>query len=124
YMQRGNLRELQTITHLHTRQFAPGSSFSAAYWRVNSRLRANDHGDRLPATLELGHYWRFRRPSGVYLYYYGQSSGFDDLITRGNGLVRLPARHELGVQYQQDVSRRFNFTAEGFAVQEGLDDTA
>jgi hypothetical protein len=124
YMQRGNLRELQTITHLHTRQFAADSLFSAAYWRLNSRLRTNDYDDRLPATLELGHYWRFRRPAGVFLYYFGQTSGVDDLITRGNGLVRLPPRHEVGVQYQQDVNRQFNFTAEGFAVQEGLDDTA
>jgi hypothetical protein len=124
YMQRGNFRELQSITHLHTRQFAGDSPFGAAYWRVNARLRANDYGDRLPATLELGHFWRFRKPSGIYAYYFGQSSGIDDLITRGNGHARLPPRHELGVQYQLDVNRRMNFTAEGFAVQEGLDGTA
>ncbi len=124
YVQRGDFRELQSITHLHTRQFADDSPFSAAYWRINTRLRANDYGDRLPATLELGHYWRFRKPSGIYVYYYGQSSGIDDLITRGNGNPRLPPRHELGLQYQLDLNRRFNFTAEGFALQEGLNGTA
>jgi hypothetical protein len=46
--------------------------------------------------------------------------GFDDLLTRGNGSLRMPARHNWAVDYQSAIHGRFRFYAAAYAREQGF----
>ena len=90
-------------------------------WRLELQARSNDSGDRLPDVLVLDHTLQFRDGSEVLLDFYRESSGYNDLIARGNGLVRLPARNQYYAEYESRRLGRWQFELAGRIYQEGLD---
>ena len=65
FLPRANLRQLRTDFDLTRREFPADSLSLFTRWSLETTLRQNDFGQRLPATLRLEREWRFRRPFGI-----------------------------------------------------------
>lgn len=94
YMRRNDLRELLSATTLYTRNYPASSRLQSSSWQVEGLWRGNLDGDRLHGSLQLGRSLRLRSTASVDAYAVARTAFVDDLITRGNGKVALPARHE------------------------------
>ena len=120
YIERGNLHQLNSETYYYTRSYPDTSVLATTNWYLNWNLRYNDRGDRLPANAELGYYWQFKNGDYIYTSYFGESSGLDDLLTRGNGNVRLDARSTFYSEFQKASTGRFRFMGKATIYQEGI----
>jgi hypothetical protein len=121
YMERASIRQVNSETYRYKRSYPDSSVLATTNWHLNLNLRYNDFNEQLPGNGELGYYWQFKSGDGIYAYYYGESSGIDDLLLRGNGNVRLPARNRLQTEYYKTDSGTFRFTGWVGAFQEGID---
>ena len=96
------------------------SVFSAHNWRYAVSRRMDDHG------LHIADAWAFNRGSdrrdggNEFFEVAGWTSGHDDLITRGNGVVKVPAK--LFAYYERSVPRKKHWAFYGNAryAAEGL----
>ncbi|HBK45531.1 MAG TPA: hypothetical protein DDZ67_03685 [Xanthomonadaceae bacterium] len=90
------------------------SAYSSKEWRWRATLNRNDHGERLGDQFRMSREGNLRDGS----YEYGQlivrSAGVDDLLTRGNGSVRLPPRWSSYYEFQRPRKGRWahQFTGE------------
>ena len=122
FLPRANLRQLRTDFDLTRREFPADSLSLFTRWGLETTLRQNDFGQRLPATLRLEREWRFRRPFGITARLQYDSDGRDDLITRGHGPVQLPGRWLAGAYYSNAGSARGRVEADLEMRQEGASD--
>ncbi len=120
YQMRADLVEIKTDSQLFIRQYARGSIADNGFWHLALDHTYTSHGERLVATDEFGHFFQWRSGASSYLVYIHEWPGFDDLLTRGNGNLRMPARHNWGIDYQSAIRGRFRFYAAAFAKEEGL----
>lgn len=104
YQRRGNLDELEvTGVYLH-RHDDPGSRLSASRWSLEGQLRRNHDGDRLPDWLIARSSVDLRSGNRFFVDLNTRSAGWDDRVSRGNGLVWFSGRQEAVVGF---VSRRY-----------------
>lgn len=68
------------------------SAYSSHNWRSAISRRANDHGVHIADAWALSRSSERRDGGNQLLEVAGWTSGHDDLITRGNGVVRVPAK--------------------------------
>jgi hypothetical protein len=94
FQRRPSLNEARWLWEKQQQVDDPDSSLRGRLLRVRASTRFNDGGDRLLSTSTLDYTLQFKSGGELLLDTYLQSSGFDDLISRGNGLVRLPARQQ------------------------------
>ena len=111
YQQRNNLAELQSQSQWYTRHYRTGSWADSGNWNLLLDFPYSASGNRLVATSELGHFFQWRNGGNSYFYYLHYWSGFDDLLSRGNGNVRLPTRHSWGMEYESPITGRFRYYA-------------
>ncbi|UHQ23012.1 DUF5916 domain-containing protein [Lysobacter sp. 5GHs7-4] len=120
FQRRASLNELElTAVYLHRIQDA-ASRLGSTRWTAELQARGNDSGDRLPTYLLLGADLNFRSGDLVYLEASLIGAGWDDLISRGNGLWRRSGRYDAEAGY---VSRRYgdwSLTASASLVPRGL----
>jgi len=121
YMERGSIRQFNSETYWFKRSYPESSSLATTNWYLNLNLRYNDRGVRLPGNAELGYYWQWKNGASMYSNYYGESSGIDDLLLRGNGNVRLPARHSYRTEYDTAQTGRMRWISWARVFQEGID---
>jgi hypothetical protein len=94
YMRRNDLIELFSTTSLYTRRYPDASRLQSSQWQLEALLRENLDGDRIHASAYVGRSLRLRDTTALDAYAVFRAPFVDDLITRGNGKVTLPARHE------------------------------
>ncbi len=93
-------------------------------WLLELQARSNDRGDRLPTVLILGNRLQLRTGGEISLNYYGESSGYNDLISRGNGLVKLPSRSQYYLEYETPRIGRWQFEFAGRSFEQGIGGSA
>lgn len=72
----------------------PGSSvFNAHQWRYATSVRYNDNGLHLYDAVAINRQSDFKDGGNMFVEVASYSPGYDDLITRGNGAVRIPAKY-------------------------------
>jgi len=120
YMERGSLRQFNSETSLYKRSYPDASVLATTNWYLNVNLLYNDRGVRVPGNAELGYYWQFKNGDFVYVNYYGESDGLDDLLTRGNGNVHLRERHSVRAEYDTAEAGKFRFIGWAKMFQEGI----
>jgi hypothetical protein len=120
YQRRADLAELKTDSQLFIRQYRHGSIADNGYWHLALDHPYTTRGERLVALDEFGHFFQWRSGAGSYLVYVHEWPGFDDLLTRGNGSVRMPPRHNWAVDYQSAIHGRFRFYAAAYAREQGF----
>jgi len=96
------------------------SRYSSKDWRWRLSTDYNDHGQL------LGHQTRLSRESRLKngSYEYGQininSAGYDDLITRGNGVLWLPSNFNSYFDYQRPRKGNWSYEVEANVYSGGL----
>lgn len=110
FQNRPNQNVLQTITTWYWRDWAETSTVQEQSLNTNLVLETADSGERRPSSL-IATWTLFRRDTRNWgLIYQGQNiGGVDDLLTRGNGGVRLPVTHRLDGFYQSAQSGWFRY---------------
>ncbi|RNF86241.1 DUF5916 domain-containing protein [Montanilutibacter psychrotolerans] len=104
FQRRAGLNEVElTGVYIH-RVEDPSARLRSSQWSTELQARSNDHGDRLPTYLLLGNNYRFRSGNRVNLYASLISAGWEDLISRDNGLWRSSGRYRAEAEF---VSRRY-----------------
>jgi hypothetical protein len=89
YIQRNNLEELHGGTEYRQTDFPENSRTASITWSAKGVVRRNMKGVRLIDVFTLSREQKMR--SGVILSFYIRyaTDGYDDLVSRGNGLVHL-----------------------------------
>lgn len=123
YQRRADYNELEwTTTHRRT-DFADDDWRRSVTWAVEPQLRANDRGDRLPATLYLVREVNLRGGGVWEGELVWSTSGADDLISRGNGLVVQPPRLDgLWQGFSSPRIGQWSWLAGAFLYQDGYED--
>ena len=77
------------------------SAYSSKEWRWRVSGNRNDHGERLVEQLRISRQSTLRDGSTEYAQINVNSSGVDDLLTRGHGSLRLPPRWSAHYELQR-----------------------
>lgn len=94
FMRRGSLNELELLGE-HTRAIGDErSALASTRWTAELQARSSDRGVRLPTLLVVEHALTFRDGDMLEIGLVPRSGGFDDLVSRGNGLLRRSSRAE------------------------------
>jgi hypothetical protein len=125
FQQRPGLNRASYALWRRFRDFAEGDPRAAVIWSARPELRWNDSGERLGHFFGL--YREGRQRSGVVLESTLEmlGEGVDDLISRGNGDVRMdPRLYELSQTYQSARLGKWRVFGAAALLQEGNDDFA
>ena len=120
YQPRRSLRQLRGEWDIYRRKLPDSSRLAFTRWELSARLAQNDFGKNLPAVVKLEREWRFRKPHGINLKLEYDTSGFDDLITRGGAAVRIPSRYSASLFATEQSSTRVRAEAEIKVFEEGV----
>jgi len=121
YVERSNVQHLQTESFLNRREYPKSSVLASSYWFFETDFVQNDSGDKLPGWFEVGRLWQWKNGDGSYFSVASEPAGFDDLILRGNGKVRLPAYKHFWWDYYKADSSRFRLQAILKVFEDGID---
>jgi hypothetical protein len=125
FQRRASLNEVEYTLSRRYNDFAAGDARRSVLWALEPQWRSNDRGDRLPAVMQVRREAEFVDGGFSYATINAASSGFDDLISRGNGLVKLPQRMQYA-EYFKRLPRRGDWVVAGgvYSQQDGLEDYA
>ncbi len=104
FQRRASLNELEVTAEYVRRVANEKSRLRSSVWSAELQARSNDAGDQLPTFLIFSNSYRYRSGNFLFLTVNTASSGWDDQISRGNGLWRKSSRSAAEAQF---VSRRF-----------------
>ena len=108
FQRRASLNELEWTTVRQQSGFADGHWLRGVQWYGELQYRTNDRGDRLPVVLipevRLQHAGGGETALGAYL----ESAGYNDLVSRGNGLLELDP--EASFYLEHETARRGDWT--------------
>ena len=114
YQSRPSEHALQNLSNFYWRDWSADSTVQQQYVNTNLVLHANDSGDLLPSSLVTVFETDQKDTRFIGLEYDALSvGGVDDILTRGNGKVRLPARHWLFPYYGSPRSGVFRYLVVG-----------
>jgi len=120
YLSRNSTNYLHWQVNRRFTDLPENSRYSSKDWRWRLSTDYNDHGQLLGHQTRLSRESRLRDGS----YEYGQvnlnSAGYDDLITRGNGVLWLPANFNSYFNYQRPRKGNWAFDAEANIYSGGL----
>jgi hypothetical protein len=122
YQERADMRQLLSDTNLYIRHYRTGSWADNGSWYLGLNLPYNTRGERLVATAELNHEFAWRNGADSVFFYIHEWPGFDDLLTRGNGSLRMPQRHNWGADYSSPVRGKFRYYVQVVLHEEGFTD--
>ena len=120
YQERANIVQLDSITDFFTRQYRASAPAESGFWELALGLPYNTYGQRLVTRVDINHEFQWRNGAESFLFYVHEFPGFDDLITRGNGALRMPTRHNYGGDYRSPAQGRFRYYAKFVAREQGF----
>lgn len=104
YLRRNDTEDLSVRASWQFNDFSEDSHISSVSWHLMGDLSRNTAGDAFPANVMLNMGTDFRGGDEIMFNLNFSSSGYDDRISRGNGLVRLNKR--FGVNFHYSTSRQ------------------
>jgi hypothetical protein len=96
------------------------SRYAAKDWRWRVSSVYNDHGQRLNNQFRMSRQSELRNGSSEYAQVNINSSGVDNLLTRGNGVVNLPSNFNANFEYNRPRKGNWAFDVEANAQSGGL----
>lgn len=120
FMRRGSLNELE-LTSEYTRPVEDERSrLASTRWYAELQARRSDRGVALPTWLVLEQGNTFRDGSVLEFGLLPRTAGYDDLVSRGNGLLRRSARAETYVGWYPTRRGTLGWDFNLYARPEGL----
>ena len=123
-MERNDIRVLESETFWYRRNYPESSFTQSSQWSAELEWLTTDTGDRLPSSLKLGRSMTWRDGSELWVFAETETSGIDDLTTRGGPAFNLPSHDELEVNYLGRRGRKWWLYVEAKAYEDGLDGSA
>lgn len=120
FLQRRNMQRIRTRTVLTKRDYPQESPRALSDWALELEVRRSDVGDWLRSSVGITRSVRLRGPISYSFFCYYNPRGVDDVITRGNGRVKMPDRVDCGIEYQRQPGPRWRFDSGGFYYEEGV----
>jgi hypothetical protein len=124
FLSRNDLNQVFFSTSYRDSTHAPTSNDTVVTWAMTSSYLANDSGERLTG---FNYFSRNAERKGGGKHYSElryDTPGFDDLVSRGNGLVRRNRRLDFWHTYDSPRLGRWKYQIGGWAFQEGNDGRA
>lgn len=121
FLRRADLEELEWTTTILRSDHAEDDPVRSSSWRVEPQIRRNTAGDLLPPLVFVDRGRSFRDGGAFNWQAKIQGAGIDDLVTRGNGDVRLPPRHWLYAEYESPRLGDIELELDARVFQEGID---
>lgn len=110
YQNRPSEHALQNVSTWYWRDYGESSSLQQSSLNSNLFMHRNDGGKQLPASWVAVYEWNRKDTRAYGLEYdYVNVGGYDDLMTRGNGAVHLPSRHQIYPYYISPRSGLFRY---------------
>jgi hypothetical protein len=122
YMRRNNLEEMFMSGEWVQTGFSEKFPLASLSWDLRAVIAQNTDGDNFPRNFSLGSRAKLRTGSDILLDIELQTKGYDDLMSRGNGLVRLNKRWEAELSYMAPRRGAWANHIELMAFQEGYND--
>lgn len=101
YLQRASTNYLNWQVMRRFTDLPKESRYASKDWRVRISGTDNDHGDRLSRQLRISRESDLRNGSYEYAQININSSGVDDLLTRGNGVVNKPSNFNTYFEFER-----------------------
>ena len=120
YQQRNDVALFSSESSYFTRQYRATAPAQSGFWLLHTEIPYNTRGQRLVADLDIEHEFLWRNGGESTFTYVHEFPGFDDLITRGNGSVRMAARHNWIAEYVSPISGRFRYSIKGLLHEQGF----
>ena len=122
FMLRNDQNTLVGEERYHTLEYPEDSTILTSYWDFDYGYEENTEGDRLALWGELTRNWVFKSSREVDIEVGYQSAGWDDRITRGNGLYALPVQYWGTAHYAGTRDGKFTYSATAFTETSGTDE--
>lgn len=111
YQRRPNLNELEATADFNQRIADEQSRLRNIRWIAEVQARSNDQGYRLPTYLLLTNLYNFRNGNQLTLFAGPRTAGWDDRISRGNGLWRTSGRYAAEAEFTSARYGDWTFSA-------------
>ena len=121
YLDRNNFNYLRYELARRLTDLPESSRFASHEWRWAVSQRRNDHGMRIADAFAMNRYSESRTGGSEFFEIAGWNAGNDDLITRGNGVVRVPEK--IFLFWERSLARRGHWSWYGYvrSAAEGLE---
>jgi len=120
YLARNNLREFNLSSDYLLIPNGENNIFRQIDWHGSASFSNNFQGERLPVTYTATMTAKTQSSAKIVTKINYASSGYDDLISRGNGSVKLTDRQDYLVQYVSPYSGDFHYELGLNYLQEGI----
>lgn len=108
YMRRNDFNEFYGSTRYDRLRYAPESKYLSSFTELEYGYKENTDGKRLEFWLNANHRRVFRSTETLFLNLGVQLPGWDDRITRGNGLYAQPAQYWGELKYSSPKKNKFS----------------
>jgi hypothetical protein len=119
---RNSVIEGYLYTELVRTDLPEDSRFSSLSWTLQFVLGENTDGDRFPVILNVGRRMKMRSGSNLSMNVEYKMEGYDDLVSRGNGLVKLADRLKFTGSYTTQRKGAWSGSLRMEIFQEGIED--
>ena len=112
YLSRNSLNYLHWQLQRRFTDLPEGSRYASKDWRWRISQTDNNHGDTLQRQFRMSRQSQLRNGSSEYAQINVNTSGVDDLLTRGNNLLRRPGNFNAYLEYTRPRKGNWAFETE------------
>lgn len=123
YQRRTSLRELKGLAGYTHRVQGENAFLRSTLWRLQAQVRENDRGDNLSDTFVILNDYNFRNGNRLHANFSLFTEGWEDLISRGNGLWWRSQRTRSEITFTTRRYGNWSYEADLAAVSQGLSAT-
>jgi hypothetical protein len=120
YLERNDFNYLRYQVARRVTDLPKDSAYSAQDWRYAVSRRMNDHGVHIADAFSIDMFNDLRNGGSSWFGIAGFGPGHDDLVTRGNGVVEMPAKAYLNYEHFRPRKGRWSFYGNAQYAAEGL----
>ncbi len=122
YMERNSLEKLFVEAQYNQTEFGEDSRTASVAWEAKGIFERNTDGVRLRNNFQLEREQKMRSGSEVSVEIWYNTEGYDDLISRGNGLVHLNDQWDIELSYETPKRGAWRQSISLGVFQEGYED--
>ncbi len=122
FMLRNDQTALVGEERYYTLQYPQESALLTSFWDLDYGYEENTNGDRLALWGELTRSMVFKSSRELDVEVGYQTPGWDDRITRGNGLYAIPEQYWGTARYTSTRGGKFTYTATAFTESSGTEE--
>ncbi len=120
YMSRNDLDTIEMAFAYNQMDFPLDSRLATVSWPLTVDFERNTEGDRFPVVITVRPLVNFRNGGTIHTHLSFNTGGYDDLISRGNGIVWINQRWNGDIYYHTPRRGMWRESFQVMAFQEGI----